>query len=189
MLEGQALDIQYSKLPLESLSEDSIVDMLWKKTGALYEFSGKAGAMIGLNETDQNNKLIESISQFTSQCAIAFQLQDDILGVVGDEGKLGKAVGSDIREGKRTIIACYAFKNADDRQKKRLLEILGNQKATHEEIQESVDLFNEIGAIEHAMSLAKRYMGDSIKNLEIIPESEYKDLLSTWAEYMVKREF
>lgn len=189
LLEGQTLDIQFSKLPIESLNEDLIVDMLWKKTGALYEYAGKAGAMIGLNEINQDNKLIKSISQFTSGCAVAFQIQDDILGVMGDESKLGKPVGSDIKEGKRTIIACHAFKNADERQKKFLLSVLGNQNATDEEIRESVDLFVELGGIEHAKNLSKQYMENSKNNLEVIPESKYKDLLSIWAEYMIKREF
>lgn len=189
LLEGQTLDIQFSKLPIESLNEDLVVDMLCKKTGALYEYAGKAGAMIGLNEINPDNNLIKYISQFTSGCAIAFQIQDDILGITGDEQKLGKPVGSDIREGKRTLIACHAFNNADNRQKKRLLGILGNQNATDEEIHESIDLLNELDGIEYARNLSKQFMENSKNNLENIPESKYKDLLSIWAEYMIKREF
>ena len=87
--------------------------MLWKKTGVLYEFSGKAGAMVGLNTADPEHEWVDAISNFAGKCGIAFQLQDDILGIMGDEETLGKPVGSDIREGKRTTIVYHSFKNAN----------------------------------------------------------------------------
>jgi len=189
LVEGETLDIQYSKSSIESLDENLITKMLWKKTGVLYEFSGKAGAMIGLNTNNPNNTLVNAISRFTSRCGTAFQLQDDILGIVGDEEKLGKPVGSDIKEGKRTTIVYYAFKNADKKQKERLECILGNNNATEEEIEEAVDLLRELGGIEHTRALASSYIKDASIYLKDIPESGYKNLLSIWADYMIKREF
>jgi len=166
-----------------------ILGMLWKKTGALYEFAGKAGAMIGLNTKDEENELVRSISQFTGRCGTAFQLQDDILGVTGDVRKLGKPVGSDIRGGKRTLIMYHAFKNADDAQKRYLSGILGSAGASEGEICEAVDLLRELGSIEYTGALADRYVREAKGYIDKIPESEYKDLLLMWAEYMIKREF
>lgn len=189
LLSGQILDVQYSKSSIESLDEEMIIRMLWRKTGALYEFAGRAGAMIGLNTKDEENELVHSISQFTGRCGTAFQLQDDILGVVGDEEKLGKPVGSDIREGKRTLIVYHAFKNADEAQKRYLSAILGNEHASEDEVLEVADIFKELGSIDYTGALAAKYTGEAKKHLKNIPQSKYKDLLLMWAEYMIRREF
>lgn len=189
LLAGQALDVQYSKTPIESLNEDLIIEMMRRKTGALYEFAGKAGAMIGLNTKDEENELIHSISRFTGRCGTAFQLQDDILGVTGNAEKLGKPVGSDIREGKRTLIMYHALKNADDVQKRYLYSVLGNESASDEEVCEAVDIIRELGSIEHTEAFADRYVAEAREYIKNVPESEYKDLLLMWASYMIKRDF
>ncbi len=189
LLEGEMLDIQYSKHPIESLGEDLIVDMLWKKTGTLYEFAGKAGAMIGLNLCEPTHKLVQALSAFTSKCGTAFQLQDDILGLVGDEALLGKSVGSDIREGKRTTIVYHAFKNATSRQKERLISTLGNEQATANDIEEATNLLRSLGGIEYTRALARSYVEDALAHLSALPDSSYSRLLSRWAEYMIAREF
>lgn len=189
LIEGQVLDIQYSKEPIESLNEEQIMKVMWKKTGVLYEFAGKAGAMLGLNTLDTQHPFVYAISSFTGKCGTAFQLQDDILGIVGDEEKLGKPIGSDIREGKRTIIISHAFKNASDKQKRKLSKIIGNQKANDDEINEVKNLLIELGSIDWTENLAEKYIRDSLKYLDIIPQSKYKELLLLWADYMVHRKF
>ena len=148
LIEGEMLDIIYSKRPVASLNENLIIDMLWKKTGALYELAGRTGAMIGLDTEDVSHGLVESLSTFASQCGTAFQLQDDILGVVGDEQLLGKPVGSDIREGKRTTIVHYALEQATVAQKAELLGILGNEQATENEIGRVAGLLVDLGGVQ-----------------------------------------
>ncbi|RKY73792.1 MAG: hypothetical protein DRQ24_01525 [Candidatus Latescibacterota bacterium] len=189
LLSGELLDIQYSKLPVESLREEDILSMLWKKTAVLYEFAGRAGAMIGLEVSEPHHPLVQALSLFASRCGLAFQLQDDILGIVGDEEKLGKSVGSDIREGKKTTIVYYAFKKATAEQRRYLRGILGNKRATEGRVREVADLLVELGAVERTRSLADRYVADAIEHLQKIPDSRYKQLLATWAEYIVCREF
>lgn len=189
LVEGETLDIQYAKQPIESLSETLIVEMLWKKTGVLYEFAGRAGAMIGLSTCDTHHELVRSLSTFASKCGTAFQLQDDILGIVGDEELLGKPVGSDIREGKRTTIVYYALKNASERQKAKLLSILGDERAAEEEVGQAISLLRELGGIEQTRDLARSYVREALIYLDGIPSSRYKELLSIWADYMIEREF
>ncbi len=189
LVEGEALDIQYSKHPITSLDERLIIDMLWKKTGVLYEFAGEAGAMIGLNSCDSDNELVKELSVFASKCGIAFQLQDDILGIIGDEDLLGKPVGSDIREGKRTTIVYYALNQANDYEKAKLFDILGKEQATTDEVTEAIRLLQRLGGIEYTKDLARSYVNQAIPHLERIPDSRYKELLSMWAEYLITREF
>lgn len=189
LVAGEMLDIIYSRNSFESLNESSIIDMLWRKTGALYEFAGKAGAMIGLNIPEPNHPYVKAISSFTSKCGTAFQLQDDILGIVGDEKKLGKSIGSDIREGKKTIIVYHALKNASESQRQRLRSILGSESATQTDIEEIVELLKKLGGIEKAERMAEAYIRDAQKTIDVIPESDYKNLLSTWADFLISRDF
>ncbi|GFP32885.1 geranylgeranyl diphosphate synthase, type I, partial [Candidatus Hakubella thermalkaliphila] len=189
LIEGEVLDVQYSRLPVESINEDLILDMLWKKTGALYEFAGKAGAMIGLNNCSSDHPYVQALAQFASKCGIAFQLQDDILGIVGDEKKLGKPVGSDIREGKRTTILYFSLKQASESQRKSLLKTVGNESAREEEIARAIDLLRELGGIEHTRDLARAYVREAVDFLGALPPSSYKEMLFQFAEYMIQREF
>ncbi len=188
LVEGESLDVLYSRKPVNKLTEKEIIDMLWRKTGALYSFCGEAGAMIGLN-TIYENEFVKALRDFTASCGIAFQLQDDILGIVGDENKLGKPVGSDIREGKRTVILWYAYKSVGPSERKLLEKVVGNASAEPEEIQEVVDLLKESGAIDYAKNLAVDYVENSLPKLNILPETKYKDLLISWANFLIERKF
>jgi len=189
LVSGETLDIQFAKQPIESFSPEQIIDMLWQKTGALYEYCAKAGAMIGLSTTDAQDRRVVALSNFTSKCGTAFQLQDDILGIVGDEKQLGKPVGSDIREGKRTTVIYHAFKNASSQQKAKLKNVLGKSDATKEEIDEITQLLIELGGISGTKQMAEHIIEEARPELNILPDSHYKNLLLAWADFMISRDF
>lgn len=186
LVEGETLDIQYAHRALLDVSEEQVVQMLWKKTGVLYEFAGKAGATIGLGT--QDSPLIDEIAAFCSKAGTAFQLQDDLLGVVGDERQTGKAVGADIREGKKTVIVLKALQNATDAQKAELLGVLGRHDATADQVLRGIELLQELGGVDYTASLANRYIEEAFAHLDAVPESSYKTLLRQWAEYVVGRQ-
>lgn len=189
LIEGQVLDIQYSKAPISSITEEKIADVLWKKTGVLYEFCGKAGAMLGLETLDAHHPLVKAISSFASGCGIAFQLQDDILGIVGNELLLGKPVGSDIREGKRTLILCHVYQNANEKQRMELENIVGNKYADDKSIEYVKKMLIDLGGIDYTKQIARSYIDRSLLWLDEVPDSKYKELLYLWAQYMIEREF
>jgi len=130
-----------------------------------------------------------ALSNFTSRCGTAFQLQDDILGIVGDEKQLGKPIGSDIREGKRTTIIYYAFRNASAQQKDILLSILGNHRATESEINQATELLIRLEGVCETKRMAQRIIEEARDELNDLPESTYKDLLLAWADFMIARDF
>ncbi|MHB9037878.1 MAG: polyprenyl synthetase family protein [Armatimonadota bacterium] len=189
LIEGETLDVQYSRTPIEKLTRDDIVYMLWMKTGVLYEFAAKAGAMIGLNTTDMDHPMVSGLSRFASSCGTAFQLQDDILGLLGKEEKLGKPVGSDVREGKKTTIVFFALKEANDDQRKFLLSVLGKSGASQDDVQRATDLMVELGGIDKTKELALEHVNKALPELAVLPDSEYKELLESWAHYMINRSF
>src|SRR5258708_9628629 len=130
LVEGETLDVQYAKRAVVALSEDLVVEMLLKKTGALYEFAERAGATIGLDDATGTSPLIADIAEFCSRCGTAFQLQDDILGVIGQTAQTGKPVGADIREGKKTVIVDHALLNTATKQHPKLPSAIANLNST-----------------------------------------------------------
>ena len=188
LVEGETLDVQYSGAALQ-LSEDEIIDMLWKKTGVLYEFAGRAGAAIALNDADANLPSAFALAKFCSLCGTAFQIQDDILGIVGDAQQLGKPVGSDIREGKTTLLTLKALARADAGQREKILRTLGGDGATAADIQVVTELLRDLGAISHAQVIAHRYVKEALTHLDAIPDNSYRALLAQWAHYLIQREF
>ena len=188
LVEGEALDVQYSGRALQ-LDEELVLDMLWKKTGALYEFAGRAGAAVALNNADADLPEAQAIARFGSLCGIAFQIQDDILGVIGDTGQLGKPVGSDIREGKSTLLTLKALERADEFQRQQLLGTLGDAAAKADDIGSVAALMRELGAMRYAQELSHRYVSEALAHLNMLPDNDYRRLLTLWAEYLIAREF
>ena len=188
LLEGEALDVLYAKRKIMDLTETDVLKMLELKTGVLYEFAGIAGASIGLDQTGDQNKLIKAIGSFARKCGVAFQLQDDILGIIGDEERLGKPVGSDIREGKRTIILLHAFKQAGSKEREMVLEKLGDPNISIGEVEAIKQVFLKYNGVEYAKSLAAKIVNQALEELAPLPDSEYKRLLLAWADYVADRE-
>lgn len=199
LVDGEALDVLYSREPLSAMTKKKILDMLWKKTGALYRFCGMGGAMVGLETTNEKNPLVQTLANFTSKSGIAFQIQDDILGIVGKEKDLGKPVGSDIREGKRTLPVWKAYTSGTAQQKRTIQRVLGNRRSRDEEIREVVDLIRDLGGIRYGADVARAYIeggtidgkkiSGAIEYLEPLPHSKEKELLGSWAEFLVNRRF
>ncbi|MDP8239029.1 MAG: polyprenyl synthetase family protein [Candidatus Hatepunaea meridiana] len=187
LVEGEVLDIQFAHRDIETLTPEIIEDMLCKKTGALYEFCGRAGAIIGVGTRDDPR--VDAVAQFTAKCGTAFQLQDDILGIIGKEESLGKPIGSDLREGKRTLVIYYAYHNANDRDKNRITSVLGNQSASDEDITKTISLLRDLGGIDNVAMRAKTMIEEACSLLDDIPASHYRDLLYQWADFLIQREF
>lgn len=189
LVEGEALDVLYARRAITELTEQDVLRMLELKTGVLYEYAGIAGASIGLGQTLPENPLIVALGRFALKCGTAFQLQDDILGITGDEKLLGKPVGSDIREGKRTVIVLRAFANAGTRDRRFLTEWLGNQGITGKEIEEARRILIENDGIDYTRKLAESIVTQAIQEIEPLPESKYKEFLLAWAGYVIDRQF
>lgn len=191
---GQTKDVYFETQPIRETPVRAIVEMLQQKTAALYEFAGRAGAMIGLNTSDRNHKIVRLIADITYKCGTAFQLQDDILGIVGKSEITGKPVGSDIIQGKRTTIVRYAWENADAYQREKLQHLLSlREKMTKEQLQEVTKLLIDLGGVDKTKKLAQNFAHEAAKMLEKIPRniksSEYTKLFGSWIDFMVNRDF
>lgn len=189
LVEGEMLDVDFGlHYEIEDLSEEMILDMLWKKTGVFYEYCGMAGAMIGQNSLQETKELL-ALKEFCSLCGTAFQVYDDILGLVGNQKSLGKPIGSDIREGKKTILVKEAINNSNESQKEFIKKILGNKDATEKDILEVTKLIKNLGGVKKAEKICKEYVERAQSNLKLIPKSKYRNLLFDWSNYMINRNY
>lgn len=183
MCEGQQIDeeLEKSKKPTQEL----YFEMIEKKTAALFEVSTVMGAMLATNE--QN--VIEGMRRFGQNLGIGFQIIDDILGVVADEQELGKPVGSDIREGKNTILIIHALPNVSTKSKRIILKALGNRKATAAQLKAAIREISASGAVEYAYDKAKGFKEAARTELTVLPETEYKELLKDALEFVLSRRY
>lgn len=190
LLSGEAVDtrlgvIKNSTFGIEDT--ETTLEVMRQKTGVLFSYSARAGAMLGLDISDKNNEKVRALGEFAELSGIAFQLKDDILGIVSDEKTLGKPIGSDIREGKKTVILREAYKNADESEKAFLESVVGNSNASTTDIEKVKRIFRERGGLEKAEKLADSYIEKSKHALEKIDDSEYKDLLLLVSDFMTAR--
>lgn len=185
---GQARDV-YMEFKREA-SEEEILAMYRNKT-AKYTVEGPLhlGALLA----GASEELLSSLSAYALPLGIAFQIQDDILGIFGSEERIGKPVGSDIVEGKLTLLTARAIKNGTSEQKKRLKEILARGEAlTAAEVEAFRSIIKETKSLEQVQALAQEYIATGQQALLALrPQitSEAYDFLLGVAEYMTKREY
>lgn len=179
--EGQASDMGFEGN--FDVKEDEYSEMIFKKTGALIAGATKAGAIMGR----ANPEVVDAMYDYGRYIGQAFQIQDDYLDIVSDEADLGKPVGSDIAEGKMTLMVVKALAEANDEDKARLIEILSNDNSSQDEVDEAIDLFNKYGSIEYAHNLALENVAKAKEVLEILDDSESKQLLIELADFVLDR--
>jgi geranylgeranyl diphosphate synthase type I len=105
----------------KTVSEEEYLQMISKKTAALFELSGKGGALIGGGTPRE----VAALQTYGVSLGLAFQIWDDYLDMSSTEKTLGKDIGNDIRNGKKTLIAVHSLTNSSGSQKKLLDDILG----------------------------------------------------------------
>ncbi|MCQ2965034.1 MAG: polyprenyl synthetase family protein [archaeon] len=179
--EGQASDMGFEGN--FDVKEEEYSNMIFKKTGALIAAATKAGAIMG----GANQEVVDAMYDYGRLIGQAFQIQDDYLDVVSDEESLGKPIGSDIAKGKMTLMVVKALAEAEGSDKERLVEILKDSNSTQDDVDEAIDLFNKYGSIEYAHNLALANVAEAKEVLEILDDSESKQVLVELADFVLER--
>ncbi|MEM3398445.1 MAG: polyprenyl synthetase family protein [Nitrososphaerota archaeon] len=183
---GQAMDIAWHRGLVDDVTEEQYMQMTLLKTGALARFSAKIACIVA----EASRKVEEKISRFSESLAVAFQIQDDVLNIAGEESKYGKEIGGDIREGKRTLLVVYALRNLPLEKAERLRRILKMRTNDNRLIREAIELLKESGAIEYARKTCIELVSRSWNELnEVLPESPAKEKLKALSDFLITREF
>lgn len=176
--EGQALDMAFEDT--FNVTKDEYMNMIYKKTGDLITASTTIGAIMGGASSNE----IQALRTYGKQIGLAFQIQDDYIDLTGDES-IGKPVGSDLVEGKKTFMVVYALEKANKEDHDRLVELL---EANDESIiPEAMEILEKYGAINYARSKAYDCVIESKQALSILPDSDAKDALFKLADFVFTR--
>jgi geranylgeranyl diphosphate synthase, type I len=184
---GQAMDIAWHRdlANADELSEEDYLQMCAYKTGTLARMAAKMAAVLAGAE----KPLVEKLGRFAESIGVAFQMQDDILDLIGEEfAKKKGGVGQDITEGKRSLLVIYTLTKANIGDKKRLIEILNRHTPDQALRNEAIMLIQKYNAFEHVKYTAEQMVAESWKEAEkLLPTAEAKEKLKEFAEFLIKR--
>ena len=156
--------IQLDAINNKEITLNKLKKISYFKTGRLFEASAKTGAMLA----GANKKYIDNISECAKNIGVLFQIKDDLLDYSMNL-KIGKPQFQDLKEGKITYPFFYAYKNANNKEKRVLINSLGSKKVKTIEILELVEKLDGINKTE---KLAKQFHKNAIISAKAIDNIE-----------------
>ncbi len=183
--EGQQMDMNFENTDAVTLQE--YVKMIELKTAALLSGSLGLGAISG----GASQKDVHHLQEFGKCMGIAFQLQDDYLDAYGEQQKVGKRVGGDILQNKKTFLVTKALEVADAPLRTKLLSIL-HDKDLHPDrkISDTLSIFNRLDIPRLAKEHKKIYQEQGLQHLEAVDAPAVKkSLLEGLALNLLEREY
>ncbi|MDP6869666.1 MAG: isopentenyl-diphosphate delta-isomerase [Candidatus Poseidoniaceae archaeon] len=182
--EGQQLDIDFEdRIAVE---EDEYIEMIRGKTAVMFLTCAEVGAhLAGADE-----ETISCMHDWGLAVGLCFQLMDDLIDVLSDDDTLGKPSGSDVAQGKRTLMVIHALRQPDSSEKDDLLAALGKgDDATKEMVFKAHNALDKLGSISYARRKAESYHKEAHACLDRLPESPALVALRELTDYQLKRIF
>ena len=184
-LEGQALDLGWVR---DKRWDVTVEDYLYMATHKTAYYSAATPLACGAICASGSDEQIEALFNFGLDTGLAFQLQDDLLNVVGDQAQQGKDFRSDITEGKRTMLAVWALSHLGNSDAARLQEILSSGTSEPAELEEAVALMEKSGAIEQVQAKAQQLTSQAKAQLDGLDlKEEAHEVLISMADFFVDR--
>lgn len=177
--EGQACDMSFEEK--FDVNESKYLNMIYKKTAALIAAATESGAILGGGTEEQ----VKALSEYGELIGMAFQIQDDYLDVASDEEELGKPVGSDIVEGKMTLMVVHTLQEASAEDKEELISILKSEDESN--TQRAIDIFNKYDSILYTRDIALDNVNRAKELLDVLDDSKAKEALYALADFMLQR--
>ncbi len=162
--------------------EKDYLDIIIKKTAVLFACASEVGAIIAGKEEKYAKKLYD----YGLNIGIAFQLMDDTLDYISDK-EFGKFIGNDLKEGKLTLPLIHAIERANQEEKEIITNIIYKKRLASKDLKTVLSLVKSYGSIDYTISKAKDAIKKAKKNLDIFPDSKYKNSLIDIADYIIDR--
>jgi len=163
-------------------SQSQYIKMIEKKTAALFEVSCAMGAICA----NAKRKDVSNLSSFGKNLGIAFQITDDLIGVLGDPKITKKPVGNDLREGKKSLPILLAINRAKGENKEIILKTFSNSFATQNDIERVLKIIRRLKIEKTVRRQAQSYAQRAKKSLQSYSGSAKKDLIALLS-FVVKR--
>ena len=180
--EGQQLDIEFEDR-LE-VSEDDYIEMIEGKTAVMFWICAEIGARI----SGADDETIQLMAEWGKALGLCFQLMDDVIDVLSDSATLGKPAGSDIAQGKRTLMVIHAMQQPDGPVKDRLLAVLGKGEAVTEAgLADGLAALNELGSVDYAREKAEAFHAQAHACLNRLEENPALKALRELTDFQLAR--
>lgn len=172
--EGQHEDMTFEKT--RDVTVEEYIEMVSKKTGALYAAAAAIGGLLAGGDPIQ----VDALYRYGLNAGIAFQIQDDLIDIVAPPEVSGKDRGSDLREGKQTLIAIVARNKGLDLERYR-------RDLTDEELEAAIREIEAAGVIAEVREIATDRANRAREALELLPESKERAYLRDLVDYFITR--
>jgi len=177
--EGQQEDFDFEKR--DYVSEEEYIAMIAGKTSAMFETCAETGAKLA----GADSKTVEEMADWGLKLGLCFQLMDDLIDITGDTETLGKPAGSDVVQGKKTLIAIHALDSGNDLP--TFSKVYGQGECSDEDLERAVEELRNNGSIDYAMDRAMRYHSEAHKILDGLLPSPALEVLRQLTDMQLTR--
>ena len=184
-VEGQALDLGWARDNRWDVGVDDYLYMASHKTAY---YSGAVPLVMGAICGGGTDAQVEGLRSFGMDCGLAFQIQDDLLNLVGDDKAQGKDFRTDITEGKRTLVAVWSLAYLKGSEHDELLSLLSGETTDPAKLARAVELMERAGGVAHAREYARtlvRTAKSHLSNVDVLDEA--RATLLSMADFFVER--
>mgnify|MGYP000914738418 FL=1 len=177
--EGQQEDFDFEQR--DYVSEEEYIAMIAGKTSAMFETCAETGAKLA----GADSETIENMAEWGLKLGLCFQLMDDLIDITGDTETLGKPAGSDVVQGKKTLIAIHALDSGNDLPV--FSKVYGKGECTDEDLAKAVEELRNNGSIDYAMDRAMRYHSEAHSILDGLESSHALEVLRQLTDMQLTR--
>jgi geranylgeranyl pyrophosphate synthase len=163
------------------LTREYYYQRIYSKTASLFAASTETGAIL----SGAPGPEVQTLRDYGYSLGMAFQIVDDILDFAGNEGVLGKPIGSDLRQGVITLpTICFLEAHLED---ETVSKVLSGRGGGDDEVRAAVEIIQESGAIESSTAEARRFAARSRDALSTLPDNEYRQAMLDLTDFVVER--
>lgn len=182
MTEAEVFQLERKRSGLAT--EADYVRIITQKTASFISACCRIGGLLG----DIPEEQVEALTRYGLDIGVAFQISDDSLDFVADQNRLGKAIGADLREGKRTLPLIAMLKRATAAEAERVRTLLRSHALSPAEVEEIRRLVVEYAGVEYALERAHAYAVAAKQDLEAFAASDERETLALIADFVVDRD-
>ncbi len=185
VLNGQGTELDWNAKKKQNVTEKDYMEMVGMKTGALISAACESGAMLGGGSAEQ----VSALREFGMAVGVAFQIQDDILNLVGEESRYKKEIGGDITEGKRTLMTIHALSKAPKKEQGELRRTLNSNTQNQAKIREAIRILEANGSVTYAKERARKTVKIAKNKLGVLEKNTSTEKLLKLADFLIERDF
>lgn len=182
MTEAEVFQLERKRAGITT--ESDYLHIITQKTASFMSACCRIGALLGGVSSAQ----VEALTQYGLDVGVAFQISDDSLDFVADQDRLGKAIGADLKEGKRTLPLIAALGRATTVDGERILSLLRRRTLPPADIDEIRRLVLDHDGVDYALERAHGHAEAAKTDLAAFPPSEEREILALIADFVVDRD-